>query len=168
MNTMKSPLRASVSTWALHPLLGTVAAGRPGDPDARLMAHRLGTLDLLDVPEQLAAHGFHTMELCHFHIPDTSQAYLEELRGRCETHGVELWSLLIDDADISDPIHSDRDRDWVAVWIDRASLLGPLRKRSPDPSFSCVPCLSRAMSAESVSSRKTGTTCSRHPKTSPW
>lgn len=124
MTTMKTPLRASVSTWALHPLLGTVSAGRPGEPDARLMAHRPGTIDLLDVPQQLAAHGFRTMELCHFHIPDTGQTYLDELRGRCETHGVELWSLLIDDADISDPVHSDRDRDWVAAWIDRASLLG--------------------------------------------
>ena len=124
MNPLKTPLRASVSTWALHPLLGTVAPGRPGQPDARLMATREGSLDLLDVPEQLAAHGFHTMELCHFHLPETSAGYLEELKGRLEAHGIELWSLLIDDGDISDPAHGDRDHDWVAEWIDRASLLG--------------------------------------------
>ena len=124
MNPFQTPLRASVSSWALHPLVGTVAPGRPGDPDARLMAPRDGILDLLDVPGELAAHGFHTMELCHFHIPDTSLSYLETFRGRCSDAGVELWSLLIDDGDISDPVNGDRDRDWVAQWVDRASLLG--------------------------------------------
>jgi hypothetical protein len=70
---IQTPLRVSVSTWALHELIGTVAAGRPGDPDGRLMPPRdSGSLDLLHVPRELAGRGIQTMELCHFHLPDTS------------------------------------------------------------------------------------------------
>lgn len=122
--TPRTPLRPSVSTWALHSALGTVAPGRPGDPDARLMAPAAGTLDLADVPDRLAEHGYRTMELCHFHIPDRSPAALAELRARREAAGVELWSLLIDDGDISDPEHGERDRAWALGWIDDAAALG--------------------------------------------
>jgi len=124
MSLPRTPLRLSVSTWALHPLLGTVAAGRPGDPAARLMETREGVLDLPSVPDAVADFGARTMELCHFHIPDTSDAWLEDFRARREAAGVELWSLLVDDGDISDPVHGDRDRDWVLGWIDRAMVLG--------------------------------------------
>lgn len=122
---IQTPLRLSVSTWALHELIGTVAPGRPGDSEARLMAPREdGTLDLLHVPRELARRGITTMELCHFHIPDTSACYLEEWASAREAAGVELWSLLIDDGDINHPEFGDRDRDWIVGWLDRASLLG--------------------------------------------
>ena len=39
---INTPRRLSVSTWALHELIGTVAPGRPGDLDARLMPPREG------------------------------------------------------------------------------------------------------------------------------
>ena len=116
--------RASVSTWALHSLLGTCASGRPGDRDARLMDSKPGSLDLLDVPAHLASHGFRTMELCHFHIPDPSDAYLATLRSRIEESGIELWSTLIDDGDINHPTTGDRDRQWSTEWIARAGALG--------------------------------------------
>lgn len=115
---------ASVSTWSLHSLLGTCAVGRPGDSEARLMESQPGEMDLLDVPEELAKHGFTTMELCHFHIPRTDAKYLATLRKAIEDHGIELWSLLIDDGDITHPETGDRDRQWIAEWIDRASALG--------------------------------------------
>lgn len=121
---IQTPLRVSVSSWALHPLIGTVAPGRPGDPDGRLMAPRDGSLDLLHVPRELAKRGIQTMELCHFHIPDTSPCYLDEWASAREEAGVALWSLLIDDGDINHPEFGDRDRDWVLGWIDRASVLG--------------------------------------------
>jgi Xylose isomerase-like TIM barrel len=122
---IQTPLRPSVSTWALHELIGTVAPGRPGDPQARLMpARESSSLDLLHVPRELARRGIHTMELCHFHIPDTSACYLEEWTAAREEAGIALWSLLIDDGDINHPELGDRDRDWVVGWIDRASQLG--------------------------------------------
>ena len=116
--------RVSVSSWALHPALGTVSKGRPGDPDGLLMAPHAGTLDLLDVPAQLAARGIFTMELCHFHVPDRSDAYLEKLKAKLAESNVELWSLLIDDGDLTDPSNGERDRAWILGWIDTASKLG--------------------------------------------
>lgn len=124
MPVWRTPLRASVSTWALHPLIGTCAPGRPGDAAARLMPHRDGTLDLLDVPAQLAARGYRTMELCHFHLPSRASAYLEALREAREAAGVELWSLLIDDGDLTHPEQGDRDRAWIKGWIETAGALG--------------------------------------------
>jgi sugar phosphate isomerase/epimerase len=121
---LKTPRRVSVSTWALHPLLGTCAPGRPGDPDARMMGDKPGTLDLLDVPAALKGHGYGTMELCHFHVPTRDAGYLADLRAKREAAGVELWSLLIDDGDINHPEHGDRDREWTLGWIDTASALG--------------------------------------------
>ena len=116
--------RVSVSTWALHSLIGTCAPGRPGDPEGRIMASANGTLDLLDVPAALADQGFKTMELCHFHVPSTTPEYLAQLRGRIEDSGIELWSTLIDDGDINHPETGDRDREWAAEWIARAGTLG--------------------------------------------
>lgn len=127
-----TPRRPSVSSWALHPLLGTVFPGRPGDPDARLMTPHAGdngATTLLDLPARLAAHGFRTMEICHFHIPSRDAAYLSDLRAALDAAGVELWSLLIDDGDITHPERHARDRDWIAGWVDVAGTLGAKRTR---------------------------------------
>lgn len=121
---IQTPRRLSVSSWALHPLIGTVAPGRPGDPSATLMTPHTGSLDLLHVPRALAARGYKTMELCHFHLPDHTACYLEEWASAREEAGVELWSLLIDDADLTHPTDSDLHREWVLEWVRRASLLG--------------------------------------------
>lgn len=83
-----------------------------------------GELDLLSVPEELAKHGFTTMELCHFHLPRTDAEYLAALRKAIEGSGIELWSLLIDDGDITHPEHGERDRQWIVGWIDHAAALG--------------------------------------------
>lgn len=88
------------------------------------MASQPGTLDLLDVPAALADHGYHTMELCHFHLPSTDGPYLEGLRKRIEDHRIELWSTLIDDGNLNDPEHADRDLRWTSEWIVRAAALG--------------------------------------------
>lgn len=120
-----TPRRLSVSSWALHPLLGTVAPGRPGDAEARLMTPQEGKGDtLLGVPGKLAERGIHTMELCHFHLPSREEAYLAELKAAINDAGVELWNVLIDDGDLTHPEHGDRDREWVEGWIDTASHLG--------------------------------------------
>lgn len=128
---MKTPRRVSISSWTLHALLGTVAAGRPGEPDARLMApHQPAQpLDLLDLPDALAARGVHTMELCHFHLPRRDAEYFKSFRARLAKANVELWSLLIDDGDVNHAEHGDRDREWIAGWIRSASELGAKRTR---------------------------------------
>ena len=40
-----------------------------------------------------------------------------------------LQTLLIDDGDITDPVHGTRDRDWIGRWIDVAANLGAERAR---------------------------------------
>jgi sugar phosphate isomerase/epimerase len=132
---VRTPRRLSVSTWALHPLIGTVAPGRPpsanpsGDTDSRMMETREGTLDLLDVPAQLVNHGFRTMELCHFHLPTREPSYLAQLRAAREAAGIELWSLLIDDGDLNHREFGDADCEWIRGWIDTAAALGAKRAR---------------------------------------
>lgn len=116
--------RVSVSSWALHPLLGRTFPGRPGDADAYRMPSSEGTLDLLDVPARLAERGVRTMELCHFHLPSREDAYLADLRAALDAAGVELWSLLVDDGDITHPEHGERDAMWVKGWLDTAGTLG--------------------------------------------
>ena len=121
---LQTPLRVSVSSWALHSLLGTVAPGRAGEPSARLMDEGKPTLDLIRVPALLKERGFGTMELCHFHIPDRSACFLAEMRGALELAGVELWSFLIDDGDVTHPETGPRDRNWIIGQMDIAADLG--------------------------------------------
>jgi hypothetical protein len=118
--------RVSVSSWALHPLLGRTHPGRPGDPDAYMIAPAAGdgTTYLLDVPAKLAAMGIRTMEVCHFHLPANEPGYYEDFRQALDEAGVELWSLLIDDGDLTHPEHGARDAAWVQGWLDVAGILG--------------------------------------------
>jgi sugar phosphate isomerase/epimerase len=120
----QTPLRVSVSSWALHSLIGKTYAGRPGDSSAGFMAAQEGTLDLLDVPAALAQRGITTMEVCHFHLPPDDFAYHERFKAALENAGVELWNLLIDDGDITHPEHGKRDAAWSLRWMDIAASLG--------------------------------------------
>lgn len=115
--------RVSVSTWALHSLIGATYPDRPGDPNAFMIGSAPGSLDLVDVPAALAKRGIKTMELCHFHLPpdETRRA---EFRAALSESGVELWSLLIDDGDLTHPEHGARDAQWVVSWLDTAGMLG--------------------------------------------
>ena len=121
---LQTPLRVSLSSWALHSLIGTVAQGRPGDLSARMMESGDNKTDLLHVPRLLRQNNIGTMELCHFHVPDRSSCYLSELRGEIEAANIELWSYLIDDGDILHPEHGLRDQKWVVEQMDAAAELG--------------------------------------------
>jgi sugar phosphate isomerase/epimerase len=120
----QTPLRLSVSSWALHSLIGTTYPGRPGDPSAHFIAPQAGSLDLLDVPAALAQRGITTMEVCHFHLPPDDLEYHGRFKAALEDAGVELWNLLIDDGDITHPEHGKRDSVWVLQWMDIAASLG--------------------------------------------
>ena len=120
---ISTPPRVAVSTWALHPLLGATYPGRPGDPDAYMMPAASGTLDLLDVPAHLAKRGIHSMELCHFHLPSDG-AFRAEFAAASRESGVELWSVLVDDGDITHPETGQGSTDFAREWLDVAGLLG--------------------------------------------
>jgi sugar phosphate isomerase/epimerase len=83
-----------------------------------------GQVSLLEVPALLKEHGISTMELCHFHLPAADPAFYHDFRTAMIENEIELWSLLIDDGDITHPEHGDRDRQWIEGWIDRAKDLG--------------------------------------------
>lgn len=123
MTPISTTPRVSVSTWALHSLLGTAHPGRPADPAATMMASAPGSLDLLDVPANLKRRGIGTMELCHFHLP-ADPVYRAEFAAAVRESGVELWSLLIDDGDITHPETGEASTDFNRQWLDVAGLLG--------------------------------------------
>ena len=76
--------RLGVSTWSLNKSL---TAGTP----------------LLDIPAQVAAHGLGKLEVCHFHFPSTEPGYLAEFRAAVEAAGIEFYTLLIDEGDLTSP-----------------------------------------------------------------
>jgi sugar phosphate isomerase/epimerase len=122
--------RLSVTTWSLHRTLGLSYPDAPGQE--RQPARETwgsGEVTLMELPARVAAVGIHTIEICHFQIPSRDAAYLQDLRGALNDAGVQLFSLLIDDGDLTHPDHRARDRAWVGGWIDTAAALGAERAR---------------------------------------
>src|SRR5204862_5851051 len=88
-------------------------------------------LTLLDLPVQIAERGIRALEICHFHLPSTTPAYLAELRQACNAASVEAYSILIDTGDITAPDPQQRAADLQTIrgWIDVAAELGAGRVR---------------------------------------
>src|SRR3712207_5645598 len=102
--------RLSVSTWSLHRALGRPSFYGPETGQAiPVETHGRGALSLLELPAHIAAFGIHTLEICHFHLPSRDHTYLSELRSALDDAGVELFSLLVDDGDLTHPEHAQRD-----------------------------------------------------------
>ena len=121
----KSHARLSVSTWSLHRSLGkppfygpTSEKGQLANPTAE------HAFSLLELPVQIAARGINTLEICHFHMPSDAPEYYLQLRAAIDAVGVEFWSLLIDDGDITHPQYAERDMEWIKGWIDVAGQMG--------------------------------------------
>ena len=104
--------RLGVSTWSLHQSL---SSGTP----------------LLDIPAQVAAHGLSKLEVCHFHFPSTDTEYLTRFRAAVADSGVEFYTLLIDEGDLTHPDLAERQKAVVSMcrWIDVASECGAARVR---------------------------------------
>ncbi len=116
-------MTVAVSSWALH---GAIKASRWDSPrgPVEIEVNESGSLDLLDLPGALKVHGFDRLELCHFHLLSREPGYLADVRTALKESGVTLQTLLIDDGDISDHATGDRDRDWIAGWVETAEELG--------------------------------------------
>jgi sugar phosphate isomerase/epimerase len=122
--------RLSTSTWSLHRALGITYPDSPGSPNiGAVETYGSGSITLQEVPARIAAMGIRTLEICHFHLPSREKSYLDELRGALDSAGVELWSLLVDDGDVTHPQHGPRDQQWIAGWIETAGLLGAKHAR---------------------------------------
>jgi sugar phosphate isomerase/epimerase len=128
-NTVVQTLpRVSVSTWSLKRAIGNppIYAVDENIPQA---AHGKGALTLLELPAKLAAFGIHTLEIVYFHLPSVERSYLLQLRQALESAGVELFSLLIDNGDITHPQYAERDMAWVSSFIEVAGILGAKNAR---------------------------------------
>lgn len=124
-----APVKA-LHTWSLFRTLGSYVA--PGSmlgagPDS-------GTgegLDLLDLPAELAARGYRSIQLCHFYLPQRDAAYLQQLRAALDAADVELECLLIDAGDVAqdDPAAAAEHEAWIDGWLTTAEQLGAPRAR---------------------------------------
>ncbi len=121
---MSTP-RISVSSWSLHRQLGKPGFTGPAhNMQIPTETHNMGPIPLLDLPKRIFEFGINTMELCHFHLPSVEKTYLFELRAALQDADVELFSLLIDEGDITHPSNAERDIAWIERWIDIAGELG--------------------------------------------
>ncbi len=117
--------RLSTSSWSLHRALGLTYPDSPAQANSgSAETYGRGSLNLIEMPDKIASMGIYTLEICHFHFPSRDLGYLAELRGALQSAGVELFSLLIDDGDITDSVYGQRDLEWIAGWIETAGLLG--------------------------------------------
>ena len=117
--------RLSVSTWSLHRQLGPSWWDSPQQPEKiRDEPWGPGELTLPELPARLAAFGTDTLEICHFHLSQLDDEYLEQVRAAHDAAGVSIFSLLIDDGDISCPQHQARDLAWIEGWLAVAGKLG--------------------------------------------
>ena len=122
--------RVSVSTWSLHRTLGQPEiSGVERGMDIPQASHEKGASTLLELPARLAAFGLHTLEICHFHLPRLEKSYLTELRSALEESDIELFSLLIDNGDITDAAHVVGELAWMTNWIEIAGYLGAKHAR---------------------------------------
>ena len=135
--------RLSVSTWSLHRQLGKPGFTGPAHGmQIPVETHNKGPISLLELPARVAEFGIRTLEICHFHLPSVEKTYLAELRAALASADVELFSLLIDDGDITHPSDAVRDIAWIEKWIDIAGELGATCARviggKADPSAETV------------------------------
>ncbi|MGP9536643.1 sugar phosphate isomerase/epimerase family protein [Brachybacterium sp. AOP43-C2-M15] len=121
----------ALHTWSLFRTMGRFVA--PGSAPSGALTENASTegLDLLELPGQLAEHGFASAQLCHFYLPRTDAAYLAELRDAFDAAGVDLEVLLVDDGDVTHPEHGEEQQRWLSGWIGIAEQLGAPRVRVP-------------------------------------
>ena len=84
------------------------------------------TLDLLDFPAEVAAHGINCVDLCIQHVPNIEPGYLAELRSAFESADVELYQLLVDIGEIAsaDPAERSASIALTRRWTEIAAELG--------------------------------------------
>ncbi len=127
MATAPHRTRIGISSWSVRYLLGVTywgldpAGARPHAPQ-----FGAGSLDLLDLPGAMVARGYAHLDLCHFHLPRTDDAYLDALHGRLDAAGVRLLTLLVDEGDVSNEDDAARTRDLahLQAWVKIAGRLG--------------------------------------------
>lgn len=122
-------MHKAVHSWSLFRTLGRYVA--PGAmPSGDLPENTGGDgLPLLDLPARLAAHGYRSVQLCHFYLPTRESSYLGELRSAFDENQVNLECFLIDDGDLTHSSGGDQQEAWISSWLDVGEELGSPRAR---------------------------------------
>ena len=81
---------------------------------------------LLELPAEMAAHGFDCYDLTMLHLPSIERSYLADLRSAFEESNVEIFQLLIDTGEVGspDPQESSAGIEHTMFWIEIACELG--------------------------------------------
>jgi sugar phosphate isomerase/epimerase len=120
---MQTPI--AVSTWSLHHHLGYSYANGPADqlPYVKSDTWGSGVFDVLQLPAELSKRGYLRCEICHFHLASIEATYLKTVAQAFADAGVVIQTLLIDDGDLTNLATRERDRAWIASWIEAAAVL---------------------------------------------
>ena len=118
----------AVHSWSLFRTMGRFVADG-SMPSGDLEPRQDPGLSLLDLPAELARHGYTSAQLCHFYLAGRDPAYLQEVRSAFSDAEVELECLLIDDGDLTHPSEGEAQLEWVSQWLDVAAHLLPQRVR---------------------------------------
>ncbi|MCO5219031.1 MAG: hypothetical protein M9909_09395 [Thermomicrobiales bacterium] len=118
--------RRSVSTWSLHRTLGNYVhpeSAANGGPFMSLPDID-GGMTLLEVIPEVAARGYASIQICHFHLESREPAYLATLRQALTENTLPLDMLLIDDGDLTTDDIEDQ-MAWISEWLTVAETLEP-------------------------------------------
>ena len=130
--------RAAVSSVTINKLLGYVTyllddasskiieapaidSTRPDGWQTETPSHTL-----LELPAEMAAHGFDCYDLTILHLPSIERSYLADLRSAFEESNVEIFQLLIDTGEVGSPDPQERSGgiEHTRFWIEVAAELG--------------------------------------------
>jgi hypothetical protein len=84
-------------------------------------------ITLLELPALIRERlGLSAVEICQFHVPDSSPVYVDRLKSALARADVELVNMPIDVGNISDvnPAYREEDLTEIASWMHVAATLG--------------------------------------------
>jgi sugar phosphate isomerase/epimerase len=88
--------------------------------------NKMTSLELLELPAEIASHGVNTLDLTAEHIPSIEPSYLAELRSALESSQVELLILDVNHGHVSSPDSAERSAGIKVTkrWMEIAAELG--------------------------------------------
>jgi sugar phosphate isomerase/epimerase len=118
-----------VSSYSLRQCLGPIrgAFRGPDGQKAPFVWEQPQTMTLLEFPRQVQEQlGLDAVEICQFHIPERTAAYLDALKRALHEAGVHLVNVPIDVGNISDANSAYREEDLAEIedWMRVAAELG--------------------------------------------
>jgi sugar phosphate isomerase/epimerase len=138
----------SVSSFSLRQELGPIRVslrGADGKP-FQFVWDQPQTMTLLEFPGQVRERlGLDSVEICQFHLPERTPAYIAQLRAALRDAGVTMPSMPIDVGNISDANDAHRAEDLAEIegWFATAAELGARYVRvnasAPFPGASLAP-----------------------------